>query len=81
MGQIILIIKEEFLDKIDLIDNTFLTTDPKSLPFNLPNSFFIQIRAINHLKFLNNYKKDCAYDVFFAMSHGVHQRRIKIREK
>jgi hypothetical protein len=26
---------------------------------------------------LKNYKKDCNYDVFFAMSHGVHRGELK----
>ena len=69
--------KRRILDKIDLIDNTFLTTDPKSLPFNLPNSFFIPNPCDQSFEILNNYKKDCAYDVFFAMSHGVHRGELK----
>ena len=69
--------KKRILDKIDLIDNTFLTTDPKSLPFDLPNSFFIPNPCDQSFEILNNYKKDCAYDVFFAMSHGVHRGELK----
>ena len=26
---------------------------------------------------LENYRKDCNYDVFFAMSHGVHRGELK----
>ena len=26
---------------------------------------------------LNNYEKDCPFDVFFAMSHGVHRGKLK----
>ena len=28
---------------------------------------------------LNNFKKDCSNDVFFALSHGVHRGRLKGR--
>ena len=28
-------------DKLELIDTTFLTTDPNSIATNLPNSYFI----------------------------------------
>tara|TARA_B100001057_G_C22859995_1_gene954107 strand:- start:2033 stop:4138 length:2106 start_codon:yes stop_codon:yes gene_type:complete len=69
--------KNRVLDKIDLIDNTFLTTDPKSLSFNIPNSSFIPNPCDEAFEILENYKKDCIYDVFFAMSHGVHRGELK----
>ena len=69
--------KKRILDKIDIIDKTFLTTDPKSLSFNLPNSFFIPNPCDKAFEILTNYKNDCNYDVFFAMSHGVHRGELK----
>ena len=33
--------------------------------------------ADKSFEILENYKKDCAYDVFFAMSHGVHRGSLK----
>jgi glycosyltransferase involved in cell wall biosynthesis len=69
--------KKRILDKIDLIDKTFLTTDPKSLPFNLLNSHFIPNPCDHSFEILRNYEKDCNYDVFFAMSHGVHRGQLK----
>ena len=69
--------KKRILDKIDLIDKTFLTTDPKSLSFNLPNSHFIPNPCDHSFEILRNYEKDCNYDVFFAMSHGVHRGQLK----
>jgi hypothetical protein len=69
--------KKRILDKIDLIDKTFLTTDPKSLPFDLPNSHFIPNPCDHSFEILKNYEKDCNYDVFFAMSHGVHRGQLK----
>jgi len=69
--------KNRILDKIDLIDQTFLTTDPKSLPFHLPNSHFIPNPCDHSFEILKNYEKDCSFDVFFAMSHGVHRGQLK----
>ena len=69
---------KRILDKIDLIDKTFLTTDPKSLPIKIPNSFFVPNPSDKSFEILENYKKDCTYDVFFAMSHGVHRGALKI---
>ena len=68
---------KRILDKIDYIDNTFLTTDPKALPIQIPNSFFIPNPSDKSFEILENYKKDCTYDVFFAMSHGVHRGALK----
>ena len=68
---------KRILDKIDFIDNTFLTTEPKSLPIKIPNSFFIPNPSDKSFEILENYKKDCTYDVFFAMSHGVHRGSLK----
>ena len=69
--------KKRVLDKIEIIDKTFLTTDPKSLPFKLDNSFFIPNPCDESFEILSNYKKNCNYDVFFAMSHGVHRGELK----
>ena len=68
---------KRILDKIDYIDNTFLTTDPKSIPINVPNSFFIPNPSDKSFEVLENYNKDCSFDVFFAMSHGVHRGELK----
>ncbi len=65
------------LDKIEYVDNTFLTTDPNSLQIKIPNSYFIPNPCDKSFEILENYKKDCAYDVFFAMSHGVHRGALK----
>ncbi len=68
---------KRILDKVDYIDKTFLTTDPKSLSFKIPNSYFIPNPSDQSFEILENYKKDCVYDVFFAMSHGVHRGTLK----
>ena len=69
--------KSRILDKNQLIDSTFLTTDPKSLDFNLNNSYFIPNPCDESFEILKNYEKDCENDLFFAMSRGVHRGELK----
>ena len=68
---------KRILDKVDFIDSTFLTTDPNSLLINIPNSHFIPNPCDKSFEILKNFKRDCAFDVFFAMSHGVHRGELK----
>ena len=72
MVQIIQIIKIELLEKLDFIDATFITTDPKSLDFKVDNSFYLPNPCDASFEILENYNKVCDNDLFFAMSHGVH---------
>ena len=72
-----LINSKRIADKKDLIDTTFLTTDPNSLEIDIPNSYFMPNPADKSFEILKNYEKDCPYDVFFAMSHGVHRGILK----
>ena len=69
--------KKRILDKIEIIDSTFLTSDPKSLDFKIKNSHFIPNPADKSFEILNNSKKNLKNDVFFAMSHGVHRGNLK----
>ena len=71
--------KKRFLDKINLMDISFCTTDPKSLNFSknlnvlyMPNPVDESFEVLRNYenKFFNN-------DVFFAMSHGVHRGVLK----
>ena len=70
--------KSRILEKNQLLDSTFLTTDPKSLNFDIKNSFFIPNPCDKSFETLSNYNKNCNFDVFFAMSHGVHRGRLKV---
>ena len=70
--------KTRILEKMEFLDNTFLTTDPKSLNFNVPNSYFIPNPCDHTFETLSNYNKSCNFDVFFAMSHGVHRGKLKV---
>ena len=71
--------KKRFLDKIDVMDASFCTTDPKILKF--PDNkaiYYIPNPVDKSFEKLNNYKhKNLKNDVFFAMSHGVHRGVLK----
>ena len=64
-------------DKASVMDATFLTTSPEVLSKKIDNSYFIPNPCDNSFEILKNYENDCQYDVFFAMSHGVHRGGLK----
>ena len=71
--------KDRILDKIDVMDASFLTTSPSVLDF-LPkknNNYYIPNPSDHSFETLNNFKKSCSVDVFFALSHGVHRGKLK----
>ncbi len=71
--------KERILDKINVVDSTFLTTSPTALNF-LPrdkNIHYIPNPSDKSFEILNNYESSCNVDVFFALSHGVHRGVLK----
>ena len=71
--------KQRILDKIDVVDSSFLTTSPSALDF-LPknkNINYIPNPCDKSFEILNNYKNSCSVDVFFALSHGVHRGVLK----
>jgi glycosyltransferase involved in cell wall biosynthesis len=71
--------KKRFLDKIDLMDASFCTTDPKSLNLNKKHNVYFMPNPVDQsFERLENYKnKFFNNDVFFAMSHGVHRGILK----
>ena len=75
--------KKRILDKIKVMDSTFMTTSPSALNF-LPtknNNFFIPNPSDHSFETLNNFNKSCSVDVFFALSHGVHRGILKSGKK
>jgi len=72
--------KYRFLSKIKYMDSNFTTTSPTVLNF-LPkdkNIYFIPNPSDESFETLENYNnKKCIYDVFFALSHGVHRGILK----
>ena len=71
--------KKRFLDKIDYMDYSFCTTDPRSLKFNKKHKIsFIPNPVDESLDDMSVYEnKRPEYDLFFAMSHGVHRGVLK----
>ena len=70
--------KSRILDKINVVDSTFLTTSPDVLDFlKNKNSHFIPNPCDKSFEILENYNKPCNVDVFFALSHGVHRGVLK----
>ena len=63
--------------KKDFMDSTFLTTDPNSLSLKIDNCFFMPNPCDHSFEILKNYENNNMYDVFFAMSHGVHRGQLK----
>ena len=71
--------KQRILDKSEFVESNFLTTSPDVLNF-LPKTvknFYIPNPSDESFETLENYKKDCNMDVFFALSHGVHRGILK----
>ena len=70
--------KDRILDKIEVVDSTFLTTCPSVLNFlKDKNSHYIPNPSDKSFETLNNFDKSCNVDVFFALSHGVHRGVLK----
>ena len=71
--------KSRIMDKIDLMDGTFVTTSPSALNFlkNKKKCFYIPNPSDSSFETLNNFKRSCSVDVFFALSHGVHRGKLK----
>jgi hypothetical protein len=69
--------KNRILDKSKIMNGNFLTTDPNSLSFKINKSYFIPNPCDHAFETLNNYENNCDFDVFFAMSHGVHRGGLK----
>jgi len=68
---------KRILDKIDIMDATFLTSCPSVLSKKIKNSYFIPNPSDHSFEILKNYENNCNNDVFFAMSHGVHRGELK----
>ena len=71
--------KKRFLDKIDIVDASFCTTDPNSLQLPLDKKIYYMPNPVDEaFESLHNYKfTNFNNDVFFAMSHGVHRGVLK----
>ena len=70
---------KRFQNKFDLMDANFCTSDPKSLKFKKNKPLYYLPNPVDESfeKLKNFEKKHLNYDVFFAMSHGVHRGVLK----
>ena len=68
--------KKRILNNKELIDASFLTTDPKSLAFDIPNTYIIPNHSDSSFEFWKIIKR-IVIMMFFAMSHGVHRGALK----
>ena len=71
--------KKRFVNKIDYMDANFCTTDPSALNLRRKNNIYFLPNPVDaSMERLNVYKnKNYEYDIFFAMSHGVHRGDLK----
>ena len=71
--------KKRFLDKIELMDCSFCTTSPDVLSLSKKYQIhYIPNPADSSFETLKCYKnKHPIFDLFFAMSHGVHRGTLK----
>ena len=71
--------KNRFIKKFKFIDASFCTTHPSSIrSLDKKNVFFIPNPVDDTFENLNIYnKKFFKYDLFFALSHGVHRGTLK----
>ncbi len=70
--------KIRFMDKIKYMDYSFCTTDPSALNLDKNKVSFIPNpvdESLDDMKIYEN--KNPEYDLFFAMSHGVHRGVLK----
>ena len=74
--------KKRFEKKIHLMDSNFCTTSPNALRLNNKKVYFIPNPVDENFENLKIYKnKNFQYDLFFAMSHGVHRGTLKKGKK
>ena len=75
---------KKVLDKLDFIDNTFVTTSPDVLDFDLNGSNFhyMPIPVDDSVERLKVFEmSNSIFDIFFAMSHGVNRGVLKRSKK
>ncbi len=69
--------KERFYLKYQFADANFLTTSPSKISFTDQNCYFIPNAVDPSIDVYKNYLNDNEYDVFIAISHGVHRGVLK----
>ena len=69
--------KFRILDKHHICDTSFITTSPDALDFKIKNSFYMPNPCDLSLDYLTNFNKSNDFDIFYAISHGVHRGKLR----
>ncbi len=69
--------KIRLTEKSEICDANFITTSPDVLDFKQKNLFFIPNPCDKSLDNLKNFTQDKKFDIFFAISHGVHRGLLR----
>ncbi len=70
--------KKRFMQKYNLMDSNFCTTSPTAINLNKKKCHYIPNPVDPTLDNMQIFKnKNFIYDIFFAMSHGVHRGTLK----
>ena len=69
--------RERLLDKNSICDSTFITTSPDALNFKIRNPFYMPNPCDKSLDYLTNFNNTHDFDIFYAISHGVHRGNLR----
>ena len=73
--------KLRILDKNLICDSSFITTSPDAIDFKIKNSFYMPNPCDLSLDYLTNFNKSNDFDIFYAISHGVHRGSLRPGKK
>ena len=69
--------KDRLLDKNLICDSTFVTTAPDAIDFKIKNPYFMPNPCDKSLDCLTNFNTTHDFDIFYAISHGVHRGNLR----
>ncbi len=69
--------KLRVLNKSNSCDATFITTSPDALNYKIKNSFYLPNPCDKSLDYLENFRENKTFDIFYAISHGVHRGNLR----
>ena len=73
--------KERLLDKNSICDTTFVTTSPDAIDFKIKNPYYMPNPCDKSLDYLTNFNNTHDFDLFYAISHGVHRGNLRYGKK
>ncbi len=69
--------KTRLLDKASICEKTFITTSPDALDFKVKNPIYMPNPCDKSIDYLMNFNKAHDFDLFYAISHGVHRGNLR----